>query len=406
MMFGMIVPKKGISESWVDVRVSVFINGFGYKKLLFRSDNELSIVALRKKIAAGCHAQVIEEDAIAGESPSNGLAEVGIKIVEGVARTHKIDLEQKIKKEVDNRSILLSWLVEHACTVYNRCAVLQDGRTPWQRAYGKSSSLPLIPFGEKVLFKRLKVSGSHKNSLAPRFEYGIYLGSRSKSGEHFVGVEEGVMRCRDLSRLSEDRRWDIEMIEKIKGTPWAPLGGEMQLEVPTNIPTEKLEPKQVEEYRSDLNIKRMMLRRTDVEKFGPTTGCGGCRAALEGRGRRQNHTEGCRKRMEEELRKEPAGAERVEKNKRRFEEELGREVEKRVKHAEAGESQQPPAGPEIDVKMDGPKYHSQSGTPQFRQQSSPNTTEALQGGGGGQTPQTPPPPPNIQGVQKHFFAFR
>ena len=54
MMFGMIVPKKGISESWIEKRIANFINGFGYKKIIFRSDNEVSIVALRKKIVAAC----------------------------------------------------------------------------------------------------------------------------------------------------------------------------------------------------------------------------------------------------------------------------------------------------------------------------------------------------------------
>jgi len=59
MMLGMVVPKKGVSESWVEKRIAQFMNSFGYKKVLLRSDNENSIVALRKSIVKLCDAHVI-----------------------------------------------------------------------------------------------------------------------------------------------------------------------------------------------------------------------------------------------------------------------------------------------------------------------------------------------------------
>ena len=154
MMMAMIVPRKGIGardEEWIHRRLSQFINGFGFKKILLRSDNENAILALRKKIADGCTAQVLEEDSIKGESQTNGLAEVGVRIVEGIMRTLIIDVEVKTKTKVGDSSVVMAWLAEHACTVYNRCTVMSDGRTPWQKAYGKASSLSLVPFGERVL---------------------------------------------------------------------------------------------------------------------------------------------------------------------------------------------------------------------------------------------------------------
>jgi len=131
MMFSMIVPKKGVCEKWIETRIANWMNGFGFKKMLFRSDNENSILSLRKKIVALVDHQVLEEDAIKGESQTNGLAEVGIRIVEGIVRTLKIAVEEKMKMAIDNKSILLAWLVEHACVVYNRCTMMSDGRTPW-----------------------------------------------------------------------------------------------------------------------------------------------------------------------------------------------------------------------------------------------------------------------------------
>jgi len=372
MMLGMVVPRKGLAESWIERRVAQFMNSFGYKKVLLRSDNENSIVALRKMIIKLCDAEVIDEDSIKGESQTNGLAEVGVKIIEGIVRTLKIDLEKNMKKAVDNKSVALAWLVEHSCVVYNRCTVCSDGRTPWQRAYGKAASLPLVPFGEKVLYKKLKATGDKKNSLEPRFSYGIYLGSRPKSGEHYIGVEEGVIRCRDVRRLAEDKRYDVEMLEKIKGTPWSPLGGDAMLEVPTNIKTETLRPDENDEYRPDINIKKMMITKEDIKKFGKSERCGGCRAVTGGQGQRQSHTDECRKRIESELAKDPVGAERVERNRRRVLEQLGGEVERRVKHdvAKTKTTDDVTSKMTDDVPMSSPGPAASSGAPSSSSSSS------------------------------------
>jgi len=310
MMQGMIVGKKGVGDSWVEQRIANFMNGFGYKKVILRSDNENSIVALRRKIANLVSAQVLQEDSIQGESQTNGLAEVGVKILEGMIRTLKIAVETRIGEQLESSSVLLAWLAEHAAVVYNRCAVMADGRSPWQRAYGKASTMPLLPFGEKVLYKPLKRTGDHKNSLQAKFNFAFYLGSRTRSGEHFVGTSEGVVRCRDVRRLTEDKRWDLEGLKGVKGAPWAPVNGESSLEVPTSIETSKVSQQEQDgEYRSDFNIKRMMIRKSDVVKYGETAGCPGCRALWEGR--RQNHSEACRSIMEKKMEADPEGAEKV-----------------------------------------------------------------------------------------------
>ena len=331
MTMAMIVPKKGLSDDWIPRRISGFVRTFGYKKIIIRSDNEPAIVALRKAVATLCEEQVLEEDAIKGESQTNGLAEVGIRIIEGIVRTLKIDVEEKLKYQIDNRSVILAWLVEHAAMTYNRCSMMKDGRTPWQRLYQKQASLPLVPFAEQVLYKQLRATGDLKNSLAARFKYGLYVGSRPKSGEHFVATEEGVIRCRDVRRLSEERRYDVDKVKNIKGTPWAPLDGTTLLEVPTHIQTERPRIEEDQEYVPEINVKRMMIRKEDVEKYGATKNCGGCQAVEEGRGRRVNHTQECRNRIEEEMKQDPNDAMRIERSKRRIDEEIGREVERRLK---------------------------------------------------------------------------
>ena len=63
-------------------------------------------------------------------------------------------------------------------------------------------------------------------------------------------------------------------------------------EVPKEVP---LGTRQVEEERS---WRRPKIEKRDAEKFGLTPGCPGCIAASRGAPGR-NHTESCRKRMEE-----------------------------------------------------------------------------------------------------------
>ena len=128
MMHGMIVDKKGVGAPWVEQRVANFMNSFGHKKMLLRSVNENSILAPRKKIIELVDGQVLPEDSIKGESQTNGLAEVGVKILEGMIRTLKIAVETKLKEQLASNSILLAWLVEHAAVVYNRCAVMTHDR--------------------------------------------------------------------------------------------------------------------------------------------------------------------------------------------------------------------------------------------------------------------------------------
>ena len=115
--------------------------------------------------------------------------------------------------------------------------------------------MPLFPFGEKVLFKPLKKTGDLKNSLQPKFRFAFYLGSRSRSGEHFVGTPEGVVRCRDVRRLTDDKRWDLDGLKAVKGALWAPVNGAAALEVPTHIVTEKVVREEEDgEFRRDVNM--------------------------------------------------------------------------------------------------------------------------------------------------------
>jgi hypothetical protein len=77
---------------------------------------------------------------------------------------------------------------------------------------------------------------------------------------------------------------------------------------------DKAEAVQGEE--KEVQIRRLRINKKDVEKFGMTPGCDGCRAANRGAPAR-NHNEECRKRIKGEL--EKTGDQRVEREQEKLE---------------------------------------------------------------------------------------
>ena len=55
------------------------------------------------------------------------------------------------------------------------------------------------------------------------------------SGEHLIGTERGIVKCRAVRRLDEVGNFDAAKIAKIRGCPWQPVPGRMSMRIPTNI---------------------------------------------------------------------------------------------------------------------------------------------------------------------------
>ena len=54
---------------------------------------------------------------------------------------------------------------------------------------------------------------------------GIWLGMRFSTGENLVTFGDGlVVRARSIYEVPEEERWRSDLLEGIKGSPWAPSG--------------------------------------------------------------------------------------------------------------------------------------------------------------------------------------
>ena len=58
------------------------------------------------------------------------------------------------------------WLTRWVAMSYNRFQMGKDGKTPYQRQIGRACKAETLPFGEKVLYKRLRRSGERKEGGA------------------------------------------------------------------------------------------------------------------------------------------------------------------------------------------------------------------------------------------------
>ena len=97
------------------------------------------------------------------------------------------------------------------------------GQTAVQLIRGSKSSS--AQFGEKILYKPLKLSGHHRGNMEDTFLGGIFLGMRLRSDEILVGTARGVIKTRTLRRRVEEEEWDNEFARSIKGEPRQPVLG-------------------------------------------------------------------------------------------------------------------------------------------------------------------------------------
>ena len=124
---------------------------------------------------------------------------------------------------------------------------------------------------------------------------------------HIVAVSAGeVVEVRAVARRPLMERWSREELEALRATPWAwkcpegAVAGEAHVipHMPAAgaIPAEPVQRGPAAPMR--VNITAHML-----EQHGYTVGCRGCMSRVGKWRNTVNHTEDCRKRVEEEIRK-------------------------------------------------------------------------------------------------------
>ena len=297
--------KEGVEEPWTTKRVVRFIDLLGYREIMLKSDTEPAIVAFRIALP---------------QCAPNGLIENAVMLLRGIIRTTKCHIESRTQEPLNDDSLVMPWLVEHAGCILSRCQKGRDVRTPLERLHCQKPTREFVPFGEKVLARQISTDPMKRVNC--RYQYGVWLGMRNNSAECFIGNAGGVFRAREMGRLETQDRWDTEAINSVIGASWRRTDGRWTVDRPeARVHSITIPPLPFEGAR----IQRERITKQDINEFGATIGCPGCNAIRDNK-RAQSYSDRCRKPVEECLRTTPHGAERLDRRNEVIDEALAEEV--------------------------------------------------------------------------------
>ena len=74
-------------------------------------------------------------------------------------------------------------------------------------------------FAEAVVARR---PGAQTNKLEHQWLEGLWVGRDGSTDEHLIASGGGIVRCRAVKRMTEDRRWLAARFGSFHWTPWAP----------------------------------------------------------------------------------------------------------------------------------------------------------------------------------------
>ena len=183
-------------------------------KIIFKSDGEPAIVAVRETLGRYHGGTVIPEQPPRGESQSNGRVEEAGKTIRGMVRVYVSQLEERANVEIEPEDVILQWAIRWAAMAYARYKVGEDGKTAYERQKGRKCKLEVISFGEKVMFKMLKITDGKQEKMNTDWREGLWLGHSRISSEVYIGTEEGVVRAWAVKRKAEGEKWDAELVKK------------------------------------------------------------------------------------------------------------------------------------------------------------------------------------------------
>ena len=339
------VGKKGLGDNndmeWLIVDMNEELKSWGYtggqnEELIFKSDGERSIKAVRDALSKYHGGKITPEQPPPGESQENGRVEEAGKTLRGYIRVFKDMLEEKTGKQIPTDAIVLQWLVRWAAMLHSRYRRGSDGKTSYERQRGRKCSLEVIPFGEFVHYRKLSAD-DNRNKLESKWDEGVWLGHARGSSEVLIGTIEGVVRARTIKRRPEDERWNAEAILNMAGTPARPNpqapGHDIPVHISIHVPEVSEVPGEPPPARVETEPRRTYLKARDFQKHGWTEGCEGCRRLKAGNMAARPHNEACRQRMEAILKEE--GDPRWMRAKDRAEERLWEEMQKLAAQEEA-----------------------------------------------------------------------
>ena len=157
---------------------------------------------------------------------------------------------------------------------------------------------------------------NEKDKMDGRYDEGIWVGTSNVDGSSIVLTPEGVRSTRSIRRVPDTGKYDLVFLFTVRGTPWE-LSGHMLGDVErTEVGTEVIPARPIEEIpKVDPLIEampaRLRINRSDLITHGYTSRCLGCKQVLENARKNGGHIEECRRRIYPLIASSEAGADRA-----------------------------------------------------------------------------------------------
>ena len=298
-----LMPNKGCDVDGSADCIAAGVHDLGHRgPICVKSDNEPALIALREAVMAKLPAGAIPVQPVPGESQSNGMIEAGVKLFKGLLRVHLAALERKIGAQFPSKHPVVAWLTEHVGDVTTKYMVSADGKTAYERLYGKPVREEALEFGERVLYKR-RAAQDMNVVLDARWLPALWLGRRWGSSAHRVYADGRVFDVRAVQRRPAVERWSAAELAAVRATPWRVHPGpddvgELIVLQPLPRPAGPPAVREELEYRA----RGVYIRQEDLDTYGYTANCRRCRLMREGAtGRGINHRPECRARIEKAM---------------------------------------------------------------------------------------------------------
>ena len=147
MVFAHVCRKKG-SDADVLEAMMADIEVLGHRQIVFKGDQETSITALQRELAAR-RLEMRLDNSPNYHSVANGRVENAVQRVIGFTRSLTDALEANIRQPIEPNMPVMTFMVNHAATIMNRFSADQDGRTSMEKARGTAANREMAEFGEK-----------------------------------------------------------------------------------------------------------------------------------------------------------------------------------------------------------------------------------------------------------------
>ena len=183
---------------------------------------------------------------------------------------------------------------------------------------GRRSNVCMKEFG-KAVWLRIPETKNLPGKFEPRWEEGVYVGFNIRPGEDLVSTDRGVFRVSTVRRKPVGERWSKQLLGSIAGTPAIPVVGGTGRRMPAYAKrfdnnAARKEPEFVEQPDEEIpQARTWKIMKADIQAYGLSPGCPGCRAIARNSAYRVQHTKECRLRFEKLLYETDEGRKQMEK---------------------------------------------------------------------------------------------